>query len=131
EQRAKVVEYIAEHDDEILDKYLNEHTLTVEEMRKSIRKSTLAMKIVPVLAGSAFKNKGIQPLLDAVIDYLPSPIDVPPVEGTNPENDETVLRRAADDQPFAALAFKIMSDPFVGPVPYILAYSPRLQPRTY
>jgi len=85
---------------------LTEGTLSLDEMRKSIRKSTLALKIVPVLAGSAFKNKGIQPLLDAVIDYLPSPIDVPPVEGINPDNDETILRRASDDQPFSALAFK-------------------------
>src|SRR3954463_5420463 len=107
EHRSKVVEYIAEHDDELVDKYLNGEALTLEEMRKSIRKSTLALKIVPVLAGSAFKNKGIQPLLDAVVDYLPSPIDVPPVEGINPEDDQTVLRRAADDQPFSALAFKI------------------------
>src|SRR5580765_5517983 len=88
DHRNKVIEYIAEHDDELIDKYLNGVALTLEEMRKSIRKSTLALKIVPVLAGSAFKNKGIQPLLDAVIDYLPSPIDVPPVEGTNPDNDE-------------------------------------------
>src|SRR5450432_3735208 len=79
EHRNKVVEYVAEHDDEVIDKYLTEGTLSVEEMRKSIRKSTLALKIVPVLAGSAFKNKGIQPLLDAVVDYLPSPIDVLPV----------------------------------------------------
>src|SRR6202140_1240371 len=79
DHRNKVIEYIAEHDDEVIDKYLNEVPLTVEEMRKSIRKSTLALKIVPVLAGSAFKNKGIQPLLDAVVDYLPSPVDVPPV----------------------------------------------------
>src|ERR1700751_1621127 len=91
EHRSKVVEDIAENDDEVLDKYLSEGTLSLEEMRKSIRKSTLALKIVPVLAGSAFKNKGIQPLLDAVIDYLPSPIDVPPVEGINPDNDETIL----------------------------------------
>src|SRR3974390_2959638 len=131
EHRAKVVEYIAEHDDEVLDKYLTEGTLTLEEMRKSIRKSTLAMKIVPVLAGSAFKNKGIQPLLDAVVDYLPSPIDVLPVEGTNPENDETVLRRPADDQPFSALAFKIMSDPFVGHVTYIRVYSGVLKSGSY
>src|ERR1700758_3206923 len=131
DHRAKVVEYIAEHDDEVLDKYLNEGTLTVEEMRKSIRKSTLAMKIVPVLAGSAFKNKGIQPLLDAVVDYLPSPVDVPPVEGINPENDETVLRRASDDQPFSALAFKIMSDPFVGHVTYIRVYSGVLKAGSY
>src|SRR5262250_1789425 len=131
EHRAKVVEYIAEHDDEVLDKYLTEGTLTLEEMRKSIRKSTLSLKIVPVLAGSAFKNKGIQPLLDAVIDYLPSPTDVPPVEGTNPDNDQTVLRRAADDQPFAALAFKIMSDPFVGHVTYIRIYSGVLKSGSY
>ena len=131
DHRAKVVEYVAEHDDEVLDKYLTEGTLTVEEMRKSIRKSTLAMKIVPVLAGSAFKNKGIQPLLDAVVDYLPSPIDVPPVEGVNPETDETVLRRASDEQPFSALAFKIMSDPFVGHVTYIRVYSGVLNAGSY
>ncbi len=131
EHRAKVVEYIAEHDDEVLDKYLTEGNLSVEEMRKSIRKSTLSMKIVPVLAGSAFKNKGIQPLLDAVVDYLPSPLDVPPLEGINPDNDETVLRRASDDAPFSALAFKIMSDPFVGHVTYIRVYSGVLNAGSY
>ena len=131
EHRSKVVEYIAEHDDEVLDKYLNEGTLSAEEMRKSIRKSTLAMKIVPVLAGSAFKNKGIQPLLDAVIDYLPSPLDVPPVEGINPDTEETVLRRASDEQPFSALAFKIMSDPFVGHLTYIRVYSGVLRAGSY
>src|SRR5467141_271146 len=131
EHRNKVVEYIAEHDDEVIDKYLNEGTLTLEEMRKSIRRSTLAMKIVPVLAGSAFKNKGIQPLLDAVVDYLPSPLDVPPVEGTSLDGSEIVLRRASDDQPFAALAVKIMSDPFVGHVTYIRAYSGVLKSGSY
>jgi len=131
EHRNKVVEYIAEHDDELVEKYLNGVTLTLDEMRKSIRKSTLALKIVPVLAGSAFKNKGIQPLLDAVVDYLPSPLDVPPVEGTDPSTDETILRRASDDQPFAALAFKIMSDPFVGHVTYIRVYSGVLKSGSY
>jgi elongation factor G len=131
DHRNKVVEYIAEHDDELIDKYLNGVALTLDEMRKSIRKSTLALKIVPVLAGSAFKNKGIQPLLDAVVDYLPSPLDVPPVEGTDPATDEVVLRRAADDQPFAALAFKIMSDPFVGHVTYIRVYSGVLKSGSY
>src|SRR5260370_16721573 len=97
-------------------------------MRKSIRKSTLALKIVPVLAGSAFKNKGIQPFLDAVVDYLPSPVDVPPVEGTNPVNDETVLRLARDHKPFAALAFKSMSDPFVCHEPYLRVSSAALTP---
>ena len=86
---------------------------------------------MPVLAGSAFKNKGIQPLLDAVVDYLPSPLDVPPVEGTTLDGSETVLRRASDDQPFAALAFKIMSDPFVGHVTYIRAYSGVLKSGSY
>jgi elongation factor G len=131
EHRNKVVEYIAEHDDELVDKYLNGETLTLEEMRKSIRKSTLALKIVPVLAGSAFKNKGIQPLLDAVVDYLPSPVDVPPVEGINPDNEETELRRARDNEPFAALAFKIMSDPFVGHLTYIRVYSGVLKSGSY
>src|SRR5271167_3444256 len=131
EHRGKMVDYIAEHDDEVIDKYLTEGKLSLEEMRKSVRKSTLALKIVPVLAGSAFKNKGIQPLLDAVIDYLPSPVDVPPVEGTDPGTDEVALRRAADDQPFAALAFKIMSDPFVGHVTYIRVYSGVLKSGSY
>ncbi len=131
EHRNKVVEYVAEHDDEVIDKYLTEGTLSVEEMRKSIRKSTLALKIVPVLAGSAFKNKGIQPLLDAVIDFLPSPVDVPPLEGTNPNTEEVELRRASDDAPFSALAFKIMSDPFVGHVTYIRVYSGVLKSGSY
>src|ERR1700726_4596397 len=131
EHRGKMVEYIAEHDDAVLDKYLTEGTLGIEEMRKSIRKSTLSLKIVPVLAGSAFKNKGIQPLLDAVVDFLPSPVDVPPLEGTNPANEEVELRRASDDAPFSALAFKIMSDPFVGHVTYIRVYSGVLKSGSY
>jgi elongation factor G len=131
EHRAKVVDYIAEHDDDLIDKYLNGVPLTLEEMRASIRKSTLALKIVPVLAGSAFKNKGIQPLLDAVIDYLPAPTDVPPLEGVNPETDEVELRRASDDAPFSALAFKIMTDPFVGHVTYIRVYSGVLKSGSY
>jgi elongation factor G len=131
EHRDKVVEYIAEHDDTVLEKYLAEHTLSPEELRASIRRSTIALKLVPVLAGSAFKNKGIQPLLDAVVDYLPSPVDVPPLEGINPDNDEAVLRRASDDQPFSALAFKIMSDPFVGHVTYIRVYSGVLKAGSY
>src|SRR6202166_2722061 len=131
EHRNKVVEYVAEHDDEVIDKYLTEGTLSIEEMRKSIRKSTLGLKIVPVLAGSAFKNKGIQPLLDAVVDFLPSPVDVPPLEGTNPHTDEVELRRASDDAPFSALAFRIMSDPFVGHVTYIRVYSGVLKSGSY
>ena len=121
--RDKVVEYIAEHDDAILTKYLEQHKLEPEELRASLRRSTIALKLVPVIAGSAFKNKGVQPLLDAVIDYLPSPVDVPPVEGTTTDGSEPELRLPSDDQPFAALAFKIMTDPFVGHLTFIRVYS--------
>ena len=130
EHREKSVEYIAEHDDSLVEKYLNGEKISADELRASIRRSTIALKLVPVLAGSAFKNKGIQPLLDAVVDYLPSPLDVPPVEGTTPD-DEVVLRRASDDEPFSALAFKIMSDPFVGHVTYIRVYSGVLKAGSY
>ena len=131
ERRERMVEYIAEHDDAILTKYLAEHELLPHELRESVRRSTMALKLVPVLAGSAFKNKGIQPLLDAVVDYLPSPLDVPPVEGVSVADAEPVLRRASDDQPFAALAFKIMSDPFVGHVTYVRVYSGILKSGSY
>ncbi len=123
EHRDKVVEYIAEHDDAILTKYLEQHTLEPAELRASLRRSTIALKLVPVVAGSAFKNKGIQPLLDAVVDYLPSPMDVPPVEGMTVDGADPELRRASDDQPFAALAFKIMTDPYVGHLAFIRVYS--------
>jgi elongation factor G len=123
EHREKVVEYIAEHDDAILTKYLEQHKLEPAELRASLRRSTIALKLVPVIAGSAFKNKGIQTLLDAVVDYLPSPVDVPPVEGTTADGLEPELRRASDDQPFSALAFKIMTDPYVGHLTYIRVYS--------
>ncbi len=131
EHRDKMVEYVAEHDDAILTKYLAEHAIETEELRASIRRSTIALKLVPILAGSAFKNKGIQPLLDAVIDYLPSPLDVPPVEGVTLDETEPLLRRASDDQPFSALAFKIMTDPFVGHVIYVRVYSGVLKAGSY
>jgi elongation factor G len=130
-QREKVIEYIAEHDDAILHKYLEGHALTSAELRASVRRSTIALKLVPVLAGSAFKNKGIQPLLDAIVDYLPSPLDVPPVDGVSLDGEEPLVRRASDDQPFAALAFKIMTDPFVGHVTYIRVYSGVLKSGSY
>jgi elongation factor G len=123
EHHDKVVEYIAEHDDAIMHKYLEQQKMDAAELRASLRKSTIALKLVPVLAGSAFKNKGLQPLLDAVIDFLPAPIDVPPVEGQDPNGSETLVRTVSDDEPFAALAFKIMTDPFVGHVTYIRVYS--------
>ncbi len=130
EHREKAVEYIAEHDDALVEKYLGGEPISLEELRTSLRRSTIALKLVPVLAGSAFKNKGIQPLLDAVVDYLPSPLDVPPVEGIT-ANDEVELRRASDDEPFSALAFKIMTDPFVGHVTYIRVYSGVLKSGSY
>ena len=130
EHREKTVEYIAEHDDALVDKFLSGEKISADELRVSLRRSTIALKLVPVLAGSAFKNKGIQPLLDAVVDFLPSPLDVPPVEGTTPDG-EIELRRASDQQPFAALAFKIMSDPFVGHVTYIRVYSGVLKTGSY
>jgi len=131
EHREKVVEYIAEHDDVVLRKYVQEHALSAEELRASIRRSTIALKLVPVLAGSSFKNKGVQPLLDAIVDFLPSPVDVPPVEGLSLDRSEAVLRRASDDQPFAGLAFKIMSDPHVGHLTYIRVYSGVLKAGSY
>src|SRR3990172_9201450 len=99
---------------ELREKYLGGEELSVEEIEKGIRKGTIAMKIIPVLCGASFKNKAVQPLLDAVVKYLPSPMDIPPVKGINPENDKEEIRKASDDEPFSALAFKIMTDPFVG-----------------
>ncbi len=131
ERREKMVEYIAEHDDTLVSKYLDGEVITPKELRDSVRRSTMALKLVPVLAGSAFKNKGVQPLLDAVVDYLPSPLDVPPVEGVAVDGEEPILRLAKDDQPFSALAFKIMTDPFVGHVTYIRVYSGVLKAGSY
>jgi elongation factor G len=121
--REKMVESIAEQHDELLEKYLGGETLEIGELKAALREATIAQKITPVLCGSAFKNKGVQPLLDAVVDYLPSPIDIPPVKGINPD-DESFTERPADDKaPFAALVFKIMTDPFVGQLAFFRVYS--------
>jgi elongation factor G len=130
ERREKMVSYIAEHDDAVLTKYIEQHALTPEDLRTSLRRSTLALKLVPVLVGSSLKNKGVQPLLDAIVDYLPSPADVPPIEGTSLDGDEPLVRRSADDQPASALAFKIQSDPYVGTVTYVRVYSGALHSGT-
>src|ERR1700741_426095 len=124
---AQLVESIAENDDEILHKFLEGEEITPEELRKSLRKSTIALKVFPVVVGTSFKNKGVQPLLDAVVDYLPSPLDVPETHGINPDNGETITRKADDKQPFAALAFKIMADPYVGQLTFIRVYSGQLK----
>jgi elongation factor G len=124
---AQLVESIAENDDEILHKFLEGEEITADELRASLRKSTIALKVFPVVVGTAFKNKGVQPLLDAVVDYLPSPLDVPETHGINPDNGEKITRKADDKEAFAALAFKIMADPFVGQLTFIRVYSGQLK----
>ena len=123
----QMVETIVENDDELLHKYMEGETISPEELRASLRKSTVALKVFPVICGSAFKNKGVQPLLDAVVDFLPSPLDIPPVKGTDPDTGKTVERKVDDKEPFSALAFKIMTDPFVGQLVFIRVYSGQLR----
>jgi elongation factor G len=124
---AALVETVAENDDEILHKFLEGETISPAELRASLRKSTIALKVFPVVVGTAFKNKGVQPLLDAVVDYLPSPLDAGEVKGVNPDNAEVITRKPADSEPFSALAFKIMADPFVGQLTFIRVYSGQLK----
>src|ERR1051326_1536277 len=125
---AQLVESIAENDDEILHKFLEGETITADELRKSLRKSVISLKLFPVLCGTAFKNKGVQTLLDAVVDYLPSPLDIPPTEGVDPDHPEKKLvRQTADNEPFSGLAFKIMADPFVGQLAFVRIYSGQLK----
>jgi elongation factor G len=127
EYREKLVEAIAESDDVLFEKYLEGQPITEEELVRGIRKATIEQKIFPVICGSSFKNKGVQNMLDAVVAYLPSPIDIPPVEGTAPDDpEEKVLRKADDAEPFSALLFKIMTDPFVGQLCFLRVYSGRL-----
>lgn len=129
--REKICEAAAEASDELMEKYLGGEELTIEEIKAAIRKQTIDCKLFPVFCGSAYKNKGIQMLLDAVIDYLPSPLDVPPVKGTDPKTEEEIERPADDKAPLAALAFKIMADPFVGKLAYFRVYSGEMHQGTY
>ncbi|MBA2296044.1 MAG: elongation factor G, partial [Actinobacteria bacterium] len=123
-----LIDAIAEHDDELMEAFLEDESLVTPEMiRRALRAGTLADAIVPVLLGSAFKNKGIQPLLDAVVDYLPSPLDVPDVQGTDPKTSDEITRAASEDAAFSALVFKVMSDPFVGKLTYFRVYSGRVK----
>jgi elongation factor G len=124
---SQMVETIVENDDDLLHKYMEGENISPEELKGSLRKSTIALKLFPVICGTAFKNKGVQPLLDAVVDYLPSPLDIPPVEGTDPDSGKPVVRKAEDKEPFSALAFKIMTDPFVGQLVFIRIYSGQLK----
>ncbi len=128
--REEMVEAIAETDDELLERYLSGDEVTNDELRSGLRRATLAGKAQPVLCGSAFKNKGVQPLLDAIVAYLPSPVDVPPVEGTSLDGDEVLKREAKDDASFSGLVFKIITDPFVGQLAYFRVYSGSVQSGT-
>ncbi|MDU6318176.1 MAG: elongation factor G, partial [Streptococcus mitis] len=131
EYREKLIEAVAETDEELMMKYLEGEEITNEELKAGIRKATINVEFFPVLCGSAFKNKGVQLMLDAVIDYLPSPLDIPAIKGVNPDTDAEETRPASDDEPFAALAFKIMTDPFVGRLTFFRVYSGVLQSGSY
>jgi len=124
EYHHQLIDSVADHDEELTETYLlDEEAVTPEMLKRALRKATLEIAVTPVLLGSAFKNKGVQPLLDAVVDYLPSPLDVPPVHGVDPRTEHELSRRPAVDEPFAALAFKVMSDPYVGKLTYFRVYS--------
>ena len=131
EYREKLVEAVAETDEELMMKYLEGEEITNEELKAAIRKATINVEFFPVLCGSAFKNKGVQLMLDAVIDYLPSPLDIPAIKGINPDTEEEETRPASDEEPFAALAFKIMTDPFVGRLTFFRVYSGVLNSGSY
>ncbi len=131
EYREKVVEAAAEANEELTLKYLEGEELTVDEIKQGLREATLAVKVIPVLCGSSFKNKGVQPLLDAIIDFLPAPTDVPPIKGINPQTEQEEVRKASDDEPFSALAFKIMADPYVGKLTFFRVYSGSLTSGSY
>ncbi len=130
EYRQKLVELVVEQDDAVMEAYLEGKEPDEETLKRCIRKGTIAGAFVPVLCGSSFKNKGVQPMLDAVVDYLPSPIEVPDIRGVKMDSDEPIVRRSSDDEPFAALAFKIMTDPFVGSLTFVRVYSGVLQAGT-
>ncbi len=131
EYRVKMLEALAEFDDELMVKYLEGETIPVEEIKEAVRKGTLSAKITPVLCGSSFKNKGVQLLLDAVVDYMPSPLDLPPVNGTVPGQETEITRNFTDTEPFSALAFKIMADPYVGKLAFFRVYSGTLKSGSY
>ncbi|MCW1927986.1 elongation factor G [Bhargavaea beijingensis] len=131
EYREKLIEALAEFDEELMEKYLGGEELSVEEIKSAIRKATLAVEFYPVVCGTAFKNKGVQLVLDAVVDYLPSPLDIPAIDGIDPDTGEALERHADDSEPFSALAFKVMTDPFVGKLTFFRVYSGILQSGSY
>lgn len=123
----ELLDFVAEQDEEIMEKYLDGQTISIDEIKKCIRKATIANEMVPVVCGTSYRNKGVQKLLDAIVDYMPSPVDIPPVSGINPSTGETVERHADDNEPFSALAFKIMTDPFVGKLCFFRVYSGKIK----
>ena len=131
EKRAELLDAASEFSDELMEKVLEDEEVTVDELKAAIRAGVLANELNPVLVGSAYKNKGVQELLDAVVDYLPSPLDVPPVEGTDPQTGETITRKPSNDDPFSALAFKISTDPFVGKLTFFRVYSGKAEAGSY
>ena len=131
EYREKLVEACAEADDELMEKYLGGEEVTEEEIRRAIRKATIACEMTPVTCGTSYRNKGVQPLLDAIVDYMPAPTDIPPIAGVNPDTGEADSRPASDTAPFSALAFKIMTDPFVGKLAFFRVYSGMLNSGSY
>jgi elongation factor G len=131
EWREKMLESVAECDEDLMMKFLDGEELTEEEIKSTIRKQTIANEMVPVMCGSAYKNKGVQMLLDGIVDYMPSPVDIPPIKGVNPETGEEEERPADDNAPFAALAFKIMTDPYVGKLAFFRVYSGKLESGSY
>ncbi len=131
EYRTKLLEVVAEQDDELMMKYLEGDELTEQEIKAAIRKATIETRIIPVMCGSSYKNKGVQPLLDAVVDYLPSPVDIPPVEGTIPDSDEKIVRHSSADEPLSILTFKVMIDPYVGKLVFVRIYSGTLKAGSY
>ena len=131
EYREKLIEAVAEFDEDFMEKYLGGEEITVDELKAAIRKATLSVEFFPVVCGSAFKYKGVQPMLDAVVDYLPSPLDVPAIKGIDPSTDEEVERHSSDEEPFSALAFKVMTDPFVGKLTFFRVYSGILSSGSY
>ena len=131
EYHEKLVEAVAELDEDLMEKYLGGEEITTDELKAAIRKGTVNVEFYPVICGSAFKNKGVQPMLDAVIDYLPSPLDVPAIKGTAPDSDEVIEKHSSDDEAFAALAFKVMTDPFVGKLTFFRVYSGTLSSGSY
>ena len=131
EYREKLIEAVAEFDEDFMEKYLGGEEISIDELKAAIRKATLSVEFFPVVCGSAFKYKGVQPMLDAVVEYLPSPLDVPAIKGINPDTDEEVERHSSDEEPFAALAFKVMTDPFVGKLTFFRVYSGILSSGSY